>query len=140
MGMALGQCKGPGCSGILSVTGTKQMLREDYCVVILLQAIPQQFVAQGLLDPVVVEVSLIGSSGILFYIFAQPHVWSIIPSSSASTWSSLHHHYSLVLTRFANKLFLMFHFPQSFCRGHVFCLLFVFLRNLSSFGCIMTKV
>lgn len=72
--MALGQCKGPGCSGILSVTGTKQMLREDYIIVILLQAIPQQFVAQGLLDPLVVDVSLTGSDGILFHRFAQPHV------------------------------------------------------------------
>lgn len=72
--MVLGQCKGPGCSGILSVTGTKQMLREDYIIVILLQAIPQQFVAQGLLDPLVVDVSLTGSDGILFHRFAQPHV------------------------------------------------------------------
>lgn len=82
------------------------MLREEYCVVILLQAIPQQFVAQGLLHPVVVAVSLTGSDGILFHKFAQPHVWSIIPSSNASMWSSLHDHYRLVHTRrFVSKLF-----------------------------------
>lgn len=67
------------------MTGTKQMLREDY-VVIFLQAITQQFTAQGLLDPVVVDVSLTGSDGILFHRFAQSHVWSIIPSSSATMW------------------------------------------------------
>lgn len=104
--MALGQCKGLGCSGILSVTETKQILREDCCVVILLQAIPQQFVAQGFLDPVVVDVSLTASDGILFYKFAQPHVWSIIPSSSASMWSSLHLHYCFVhMRRLVNKPF-----------------------------------
>lgn len=82
------------------------MQREEYCVVIFLQAIPQQFVAQGLLDPVVVAVGVTGSNGMLFHKFAQPHVWSIIPSSNASTWSSLHHHYSLVQAgRFVNTVF-----------------------------------
>lgn len=53
------------------------------------QAAPQQFVAQGLLEPVVVAVSSTGPNGILFHKFVQSHVWSIITSPDASMHSSL---------------------------------------------------
>lgn len=48
------------------------------------QATPQQFVAWGLCEPVVVAVSLTGPGGILFHKFVQSHVWFIITSPNAS--------------------------------------------------------
>lgn len=53
------------------------------------QAIPQQFVARGLLEPLVVAVSLTGPDGILFHKFVQSRVWSIITSPNTSMRSSL---------------------------------------------------
>lgn len=54
-----------------------------------LQAAPQRFVAQGLLEPEVVAVSLTHHDGIPFHKFVQSPIWSIITSPKASMCSSL---------------------------------------------------
>lgn len=70
------------------------------------QATPQQFVAQGLLEPVVVApvvvaVSLTGPDGILFHKLIQSHVWPIITRPNASMRSSL----CLLQIRSVNNIF-----------------------------------
>lgn len=88
MRKAVGQSKGSGSSGILSVMLRKSMRKGRSCSDVP-QAAPQHFVAQGLLEPVVVAVSLTGPDGILFHEFVQAHLWSIITSPNASMRSPL---------------------------------------------------
>lgn len=74
---------------------------------IFLQVTAQQFVAQGLLEPEVVAVSLTHHDGIPFLKFVASPIWSIITSPKASMCSSLFQSFTNYICQ---KCFLIFFF------------------------------